>query len=52
MRRSRHAPSLILQRASVLRDPAFSAGIGQFGAIQAVAPSLRIEESAVNARHD
>ena len=27
-------------RAAVLRDPAISAGIGQFGAIQAVAPSL------------
>ena len=28
-------------RAAVLRDPAIAAGIGQFGAIQAVAPSLR-----------
>ena len=30
-------------RAAVLRDPAISAGIGQFGAIQAVAPSLGVE---------
>ena len=29
-------------RAAVLRDPAVSAGIGQFGAIQAVAPSLGV----------
>jgi ABC-type uncharacterized transport system substrate-binding protein len=37
-------------RVAVLRDPALPAGIGQFGAIQAVAPSLRIEVSAVNVR--
>ena len=37
-------------RVAVLRDPALSAGIGQFGAIQAVAPSLRVEVSAVNVR--
>ena len=37
-------------RAAVLRDPAQSAGIGQFGAIQAVAPSLRVEVSPVNVR--
>ena len=30
-------------RAAVLRDPATSAGPGQFGAIQAVAPSLGVE---------
>ena len=30
-------------RAAVLRDPAIAAGIGQFGAIQAVAPSLGVE---------
>src|SRR6266478_2285615 len=30
-------------RAAVLRDPAIPAGIGEFGAIQAVAPSLGIE---------
>ena len=30
-------------RAAVLRDPAIAAGIGQFGAIQSVAPSLGVE---------
>jgi putative ABC transport system substrate-binding protein len=37
-------------RAAILRDPAISAGIGQFGAIQAVAPSLGVEASPVNVR--
>ena len=37
-------------RVAVIRDPALSTGIGQFSAIQAVAPSLRIEVSAVNVR--
>ena len=37
-------------RVAVLRDPALSAGIGQFGAIQAVAPSLRVEVSPVDVR--
>ena len=37
-------------RAAVLRDPAIAAGLGQFGAIQAVAPSLGIEVSPVNVR--
>jgi putative ABC transport system substrate-binding protein len=37
-------------RAAILRDPAISAGIGQFGAIQAVAPSLGVEVSPVNVR--
>ena len=35
------APSVT--RAAVLRDPANAAGIGQFAAIQAVAPSLGVE---------
>ena len=30
-------------RAAVLRDPGIPAGIGQFGAIQSVAPSLGVE---------
>ena len=30
-------------RAAVIRDPAIASGIGQFGAIQAVAPSLGVE---------
>ena len=37
-------------RVAVLRDPAIAAGIGQFGAIQAVAPSLGVEVSPVNVR--
>ena len=37
-------------RAAVLRDPTIASGIGQFAAIQAVAPSLGIELSAVCAR--
>ena len=39
-----------VKRAAVLRDPAIAAGTGQFGAIQAVAPSLGIEVSPVNVR--
>jgi putative tryptophan/tyrosine transport system substrate-binding protein len=34
-------------RAAVLRDPRVASGIGQLGAIQSVAPSLRIELSPV-----
>jgi putative tryptophan/tyrosine transport system substrate-binding protein len=34
-------------RVAVIRDPAFGAGIGQFGAIQSVAPSFGIELSSV-----
>jgi ABC-type uncharacterized transport system substrate-binding protein len=37
-------------RAAVLRDPAIASGIGQFGAVQAVAPSLRVELSPVDVR--
>ena len=37
-------------RAAVLRDPAIASGIGQFAAVQAVAPSLGVELSAVDAR--
>jgi putative tryptophan/tyrosine transport system substrate-binding protein len=37
-------------RAAVLRDPAITAGIGQFGVIQAVAPPLGIEVSPLNMR--
>ncbi len=39
-----------MTRAAVLRDPAIPAGVGQFGAIQAVAPSLGVEVSPVNVR--
>ena len=37
-------------RAAVLRDPAIASGTGQFGVIQAVAPSLRVEVNPVNMR--
>jgi putative ABC transport system substrate-binding protein len=37
-------------RAAVIRDPAISSGIGQFGAIQSVAPLFDVELSPVNVR--
>ena len=37
-------------RAAVLRNPATSTGIGQFGVLQAVAPSLRMEVNPFNVR--
>ena len=37
-------------RAAVLRDPATPSGTGQFGAIQAVAPSFGVELTPVNVR--
>jgi putative ABC transport system substrate-binding protein len=37
-------------RVAVLRDPASSAGTGQFGAIQSVAPSFGVELRPVDAR--
>jgi putative ABC transport system substrate-binding protein len=37
-------------RVGVLRDPAQPSGTGQFGAIQAVAPSLRVEVDPLNMR--
>ena len=37
-------------RAAVLRDPVIASGIGQFGAVQAVAPSLGVELSPVDVR--
>jgi putative ABC transport system substrate-binding protein len=40
-----------LARAGVLRNPANAAAIGQFAVIQAAAPSLRVEVSALNV-HD
>jgi putative tryptophan/tyrosine transport system substrate-binding protein len=42
------APSVT--RAAVIRDPAITAGIGQFGAIQSVAPSFGVEVSPINVR--
>jgi putative tryptophan/tyrosine transport system substrate-binding protein len=37
-------------RAAVLRDPAIPSGVGQFGVIQAVAPSLSVEVNPINMR--
>jgi putative ABC transport system substrate-binding protein len=37
-------------RVAVLRDPAIAAGIGQFGAIQSVAPTFGVELTPVNVR--
>jgi putative ABC transport system substrate-binding protein len=37
-------------RAAALRDPTIASGIGQFAAIQAVAPSLGVELSPIDAR--
>ena len=37
-------------RVAVIRDPALPSGTGQFGAIQTVAPSLRVEVSPVDVR--
>jgi putative ABC transport system substrate-binding protein len=37
-------------RAAIIRDPAITAGIGQWSAIQAIAPSLRVEVTPVNVR--
>jgi putative ABC transport system substrate-binding protein len=37
-------------RVAVIRDPAIAVGLGQFGAIQAVAPSLGVEVTPVNVR--
>src|SRR5436189_4724548 len=40
-----------VSRAAVLRDPSIASGIGQFGALQAAAPSLGIELSPIDV-HD
>jgi putative tryptophan/tyrosine transport system substrate-binding protein len=42
--------ALRVTRAAVIRDPAISAGIGMFGAIQSAAPSLGVEVTPVNVR--
>jgi ABC-type uncharacterized transport system substrate-binding protein len=39
-----------VKRVAVLRDPAMGAGPGQFGVIQALAPSLGVEVTPVNVR--
>jgi putative tryptophan/tyrosine transport system substrate-binding protein len=38
-------------QVAVIRDPATPQGIGQFSAIQSLAPSLRLEVSPINARN-
>jgi putative tryptophan/tyrosine transport system substrate-binding protein len=40
----------LVTRVAVLRNPAISAGIGQFAAIQSVAPSLGVELTPMNVR--
>ena len=39
-----------MTRVAVLRDAATTAGIGQFGAIQAMALSLKVEVTPINVR--
>ena len=39
-----------VRRVAVLRDPNVASGIGQFGAVQIVAPSLGVELSPVDRR--
>src|SRR5262245_52945162 len=41
-----------LTRVAVLRDPAIASGIGQFSAVQAVAPSLGVEVTPIDVRDD
>jgi hypothetical protein len=41
-----------VRRAAVLRDPATAAGIGQFSAIQAVAPPFGVELRPVDVRQN
>jgi putative ABC transport system substrate-binding protein len=40
-----------ITRAAVMRDPTISGGIGLFGAIQSVAPSLGVDVTPVNVRN-
>jgi ABC-type uncharacterized transport system substrate-binding protein len=40
----------VVQRVAVLRDPSYTSGIGQFGAMQSVAPSFGVEVSPINFR--
>jgi putative ABC transport system substrate-binding protein len=41
-----------LTHVAVLRDPAIASGIGQFSAVQAVAPSLGVEVTPIDVRDD
>ena len=40
-----------MTRVAVIRDPATPQGIGQFSAVQSLAPSLGLEVSPINARN-
>jgi putative ABC transport system substrate-binding protein len=40
-----------VKRVAVLRDPAISAGTGQFGSMQTAAPSLGVELTPINVRN-
>jgi putative ABC transport system substrate-binding protein len=40
-----------VMRVAVLRDPSLAVGPGQFGAIQSVAPSFRVEASPIDVRN-
>ena len=39
-----------VKRVAVIRDPAITAGAGQFGAVQSVGPSVGVEVSPISAR--
>jgi putative ABC transport system substrate-binding protein len=39
-----------VMRAAIIRDPAISSGLGQWGAIQSAAPSIGLEVSPINVR--
>jgi putative ABC transport system substrate-binding protein len=39
-----------VRRVAIIRDPGIAAGVGQFGAIQSVAPSFGVELTPVNVR--
>jgi ABC-type uncharacterized transport system substrate-binding protein len=39
-----------VRRAAILRDPSLPVGIGQFGAIQSIAPSLKMETIPIDVR--
>jgi putative tryptophan/tyrosine transport system substrate-binding protein len=41
-----------VKRAGILRDPTITAGPGQFGAVQSVAPSLGIDVTPLNVRDE
>src|SRR6476660_660677 len=46
-----HQLAPAVTRVAVLRDPSTTAGIGQFAAIQAVAPPFKVELSPIDVRN-